>query len=439
MLMQELPQNDCSRQQMTKLGCCSCFLMGDAAQPAEWTVVEPVTQGGEGEVAIGTAYRGTGTMFRYSGLWGRIIEDRSLSEQLASHGLNAITDVSTALQRHPAVMSLWAAFRAFVSDNVRRCGVQRWALAMELHVEASVDLQVPCVHLHWMFDSLIKGFTFCCRDGLRFKAPCLTAPWRLLKPVVVPVSAFNQGHFYLSAGKIGAIFVETSSPILKAYPATPEWITNLWQTEKISSEMAKCLYIAAKRHVKQCTENVRVHTQMCQHLEIQAAKADAKAALERMRRPCVRLQVVEQHFKPQFLSHDFRQKFLVLDGPTRLGKTQYARSLAGDQATFEVNCANCIEPDLREFNPSKHKATVFDEAPASLVLRHKKLFQGGVEEVAMSSSATNMYSYAVWVYGCILIVTSNHWAQDLEDLSEEDAGWLRGNSIVVFCSERLYV
>ena len=93
----------------------------------------------------------------------------------------------------------------------------------------------------------------------------------------------------------------------------------------------------------------------------------------------------------------------------------------------------------RDFSPVIYKAIVFDEASASLVLRHKKLFQGGVEEVTMSSSATNMYSCVVWVYGCMLIVTSNHWEPDFAKLSEEDANWLRGNSIVGFCAQQLYV
>ena len=72
-----------------------------------------------------------------------------------------------------------------------------------------------------------------------------------------------------------------------------------------------------------------------------------------------------------------------------------------------------IELDLRDFSPAIHKAIVFDEASAS--------------QATMPSSATNMYSYMVWVYGCMFIVTSNHWERDIAELSEEDANWLRGN------------
>ena len=414
------------------LQAASAFLL------AEWTVVQPLSHGRDGEAAVGSAYKGTGTMFRYSGQWGRI-PDESLSQRLVAEGKAAIPDVAAALQRHVHVASIWAAFRSFVMEKVQRAGLQRWTIALEMHVEASLATSMPCVHLHWMFDSLTKGVALSSKDGLRFQG---SLPYRSLEaPQARGRSckrAFDQGHFYLQAGKIGGVLLETNSPAFKAFPVTPEWITNLWQTQKISSDVAKQLYISAKKHIKQYTENVRTFTQMSQQLQVQSAKRDAQLALQAMRRPSVRLEVVEEQFRPQFAHHDFRRKFLVLDGPTRVGKTQYAKSLAGEPCTLEVNCANCIEPDLRDFNPAIHKAIVFDEASASLVLRHKKLFQGGVEEVTMSSSATNMYSYTVWVYGCMLIVTSNHWERDLAELSEEDANWLRGNSIVVFCAQQLY-
>ena len=230
--------------------------------------------------------------------------------------------------------------------KVRESGVQRWTIAMDMHVEASVAQQCPYVHFQWIFDSMTKGVTLRCRDGLRLKGSLphksLVAPQargRACKP------AFDQGHFYLSAGKIGG--------------------------------------------VRSCHGNFRL----------------------KPRRPT-----------------------------TRVGKTHFAKALAGEAATLEVNCAGSVGPDLRSFDPTLHRAIVFDdEASANLVLRHEKLFQGGVEEVSMAASATNMYSYSVWVYGCMLIITCNHWEQDVQALSEEDAEWIRGNGINAYCAQKLYL
>ena len=289
-----------------------------------------------------------------------------------------------------SAQALWQEFRAFVVAKVRESGVQRWTIAMAMHVEASVAQQCPYVHFHWMFDSMTKAVTLRCRDGLRFKG---SLPYQSLEAPQARgracKRAFDQGHFYLSAGKIGGVFMETTCLPFKAFPVTPEWITNLWQTDKVTADTATLLYIRAKKRVKQYTENVRAQTQLSRQLQVKAAKADAVQALEAMKRPSVRLEAVDTLFMPQFPTHAYRRKFLVLDGPTRVGKTQFAKALAGEAATLEVNCAGSVEPDLRSFDPTLHRAIVFDEASANLVLRHKKLFQGGVEEVSMAASATN--------------------------------------------------
>ena len=103
-----------------------------------------------------------------------------------------------------SAQALWQEFRAFVVAKVRESGVQRWTIAMEMHVEASVAQQCPYVHFHWMFDSMTKGVTLRCRDGLRFKG---SLPYKSLEAPQARgracKRAFDQGHFYLSAGKIG--------------------------------------------------------------------------------------------------------------------------------------------------------------------------------------------------------------------------------------------
>ncbi|CAE7941282.1 unnamed protein product [Symbiodinium sp. KB8] len=316
-------------------------------------------------------------------------EDKAeLLQELRDAGEVATGDVAMGIRQLASAQALWQEFRAFVVAKVRESGVQRWTIAMAMHVEASVAQQCPYVHFHWMFDSMTKAVTLRCRDGLRFKG---SLPYQSLEAPQARgracKRAFDQGHFYLSAGKIGGVFMETTCLPFKAFPVTPEWITNLWQTDKVTADTATLLYIRAKKRVKQYTENVRAQTQLSRQLQVKAAKADAVQALEAMKRPSVRLEAVDTLFMPQFPTHAYRRKFLVLDGPTRVGKTQFAKALAGEAATLEVNCAGSVEPDLRSFDPTLHRAIVFDEASANLVLRHKKLFQGGVEEVSMAASA----------------------------------------------------
>ncbi len=124
---------------------------------------------------------------------------------------------------------------------------------------------------------------------------------------------------------------------------------------------------------------------------------------------------------------------LVLRGQSCTGKTIWAKCLFDDsQAVLEIICASCPEPDLRDFRPSTHKAILFDDASAEMVLRQKKLFQAPPTAVRLGCSTTNCHAYDVFVSGVAMIIASNTWKSDLAQLGrKEDAEWLKKNSIVV--------
>jgi hypothetical protein len=54
-----------------------------------------------------------------------------------------------------------------------------------------------------------------------------------------------------------------------------------------------------------------------------------------------------------------------------MGKTLFAQNLRGRKNTLVLNCANTMEPDLRNFEPAIHQVILFDEASAKMVLKHK--------------------------------------------------------------------
>ncbi|CAE7672280.1 unnamed protein product [Symbiodinium sp. CCMP2592] len=405
-----------------------------------WTSETPLRGPHEVEEDVMSSYRGSGTMFRYSGSWSRV-DDAAMSAVLVAKGHNGISEVCSRLKCHPYVQGLWDEFSAFRQQLVSSTPITRWTAAMELHVEASLAANppIPLVHIHFMFDAIGKTISFRNEPGLKFRN---SQPYRSL---AAPVArgrackrAYDQGHFYLTPLKTGAILHATNAPPFKSYAVSPEWITSMWQGDKLSPESAKELYLKCKKHVKQYCDNVTSQVQMTQQSNLQERQAAAQAALLRMHRPRVYLEPVEQEFLPQFQVDAFRRRFLVLDGPTKLGKTIFASSLAGPEHTLELNCASSMEPNLRDFNNDVHRAIVFDEASCAMVLRHKKLFQGGVQPLELASSNTNCYSYKVWVYGTMMIVTSNTWTAELHELSPEDASWLRSNSVHVYCTQKLY-
>ena len=107
---------------------------------------------------------------------------------------------------------------------------------------------------------------------------------------------------------------------------------------------------------------------------------------------------------------------------------------------LEVNCASCPEPDLREFRVFYHKGILFHEASCTMVLRQKNLFQAPSVPVSLGNSTTNCHAYSVFVSGIGLIIASNTWMAELDQLAcDEDRTWLMANSILVQVTSPLYV
>ena len=135
----------------------------------------------------------------------------------------------------------------------------------------------------------------------------------------------------------------------------------------------------------------------------------------------------------------FRYEFLVLDGPSKLGKTQFAKSFVDSaEQLLELNCAAGHEPDLRGFRYGHHTLVLFDEIRASIVAQQREMFQACAAEVQLGCSATNCHSYTVFLFRVKLVLCSNSWVRSLRDLCEEDQAWLRENMVYVEVKEPLW-
>ena len=72
-----------------------------------------------------------------------------------------------------------------------------------------------------------------------------------------------------------------------------------------------------------------------------------------------------------------------------------------------------------------------------LVLKNKKLFQSHISPAVLGQTTTGAYSYKVWVWQRLLVITTNKW--DLSRLAPADKGWLTANACVVHVAQKLYV
>ena len=161
-----------------------------------------------------------------------------------------------------------------------------------------------------------------------------------------------------------------------------------------------------------------------------------------------------------------RFKFLVLEGPTSLGKTVLGMNLFDN--TFYCNMQCCDEPNLVKFKYGEHDSILLDEITWQKVISHKVFFQAGVEGVYLSESVCMQHAYWKWLYHIPLILCTNRWIprastgkgktsgkdQDAmkdaessdseevmfgtEDLSAGDRHWLENNSMHLRLKEKVW-
>ena len=81
---------------------------------------------------------------------------------------------------------------------------------------------------------------------------------------------------------------------------------------------------------------------------------------------------------------------------------------------------------------------LFDDIEAEQVAAQRKLFQAQATPVQLACSATNCYSYEVFVWRKKLVLASNNWHSSLMMLPAADRAWIQANSIVLDINEPMW-
>ena len=247
-----------------------------------------------------------------------------------------------------------------------------------------------------------------------------------------------SGFFYCCiAEKIGTLYCQATKLPFSGFLVSPTWILNLVQGKKLEPTAARALLVRCangSRHVKE----LEAHEAHLEEEAVQKAEEEAQRLLSDTLKPSKQYPLVNAWIK-QFEKARHRYKFLVLQGPSRVGKTAFARSLCDPGfETLEINCASGAEPDLRAYRLSKHGLILFDEIVPQQVVSQRKVFQAQSAKVQMGCSATNVYSYDIFVWRKKFVLASNNWDTSLSQLSEPDQAWIKANSVVLRVTEPMW-
>jgi len=247
-----------------------------------------------------------------------------------------------------------------------------------------------------------------------------------------------QGMLYTSSLKLGSVFSYSTKEPFTGYLVQPSWLMNMLQGQKITFDTCKEAVVKTCQNVGRYLKDLEVVEQNHRMKEIEEEVARVQRVLALRRRPFLTLPVVLE-WQHQYQEDDFRYRFLVLEGPSQHGKTQFVRSLVPEEQILELSCSGGVPVDFRSFKRHKHKLVLFDEIEAQQVLALRKAFQAGASPVQMGQSQTGMYTYTVFLHRVMFVLCSNTWTESLAKLKPGDVSWIEANQIYIKIDKHLFL
>ena len=335
--------------------------------------------------------------------------------------------------------STWETFMAWVRERAKVAHATQWSAAMEKSLHSADERRV---HLHVYFSWLgPKATGVNARNtndwvfaGVRPRVDVNNenrGPYLWLK-------ATQRGHFYCSVQKTGAIFNSTIYPPWGGF-WVPEisWVVSLWKQHKLDHDR----YLQLSALLRDGHDRRRASVAAVQATEqvntFAKERALARELILAKSRPFKVLSPAVECWKMAYEEVEERYQMLVFHGPSQTGKSRLARSLFGEDRTLVVDVQHAEHPDLRGFRRHQHRAIVLDEvASPSFIVSNKKVLQAHVDGAILGQSATQLYTYEVFLWRVPIMLTTNNW--DLTKLTDAERSWVETNCVVVHVENAVY-
>ena len=102
-----------------------------------------------------------------------------------------------------------------------------------------------------------------------------------------------------------------------------------------------------------------------------------------------------------------------------------------------VDVQHAAHPDLRAYRRGAHRAILLDEMSSpDFIVHNKKLLQAHVDGAILGQSATQLYTYEVFLWRTPIMITTNNW--DLAAFSDSDKNWIEENVVAVHVAEPVW-
>ena len=395
--------------------------------------------------------RANGALLTWNGPW--------LQDKLADIVQRWSTDSLRMIEEVLKVAEVQQLFDEFWNTLAKCKAEQEWE-HMSCSLEMSVHAEQPGrVHLHCMTTFPVgrpKCGPICRRTLFQDRVCSHWSPCMGRKGPRGRDRSLREGHYYLQAPKIGTVLRRTDWEKHVQWKVDAQFVKSLWQLRKMSDDDAKYELVDTR-------DKVHFHLQDVEKSLAAAYRVNCDRTWKTVQRcweskpfkPATRAEVswLCQYTKlldDPALAHTAavsactdvarlgttvgrRFKFLVYDGPTRLGKTERACHWWGQTETLVLNCQGITTPNLREWMSGAYRGIIFDEADWRLVSENRAMFQASPRPVTLSQSQCNESCYSVMLYMTPLMICSNDFWKGCQDW--DSWRWIQGNCEYVLINE----
>ena len=117
-----------------------------------------------------------------------------------------------------------------------------------------------------------------------------------------------------------------------------------------------------------------------------------------------------------------RYPFLVLLGPSRSKKTEFAKSLFKNPLELKVGKLEHFPDGMRAFSRQKHDAVVLDDVrDFGFLVDHQEKLQGKSDaKVEFASTPGGKCAYGKWLHRIPVVVTANYTTKNQQLLDDDD-------------------
>ena len=362
-------------------------------------------------------------LLTYQGDWGLLELGPDLPPNPTTGQLTAY------VQGLPEAEALWTAFSSYAHDLAADLHAPSYACCLEICLKTFEQEKLLRLHAHVYMRNEVQEVRSEHQARLRFKH----SDAHLKDTLWGKKTARSNwaGAYYCLAPKLGSLYQRGSVERFKDFPVDPSWVFNLVEAEKMAYWEAKTELIRCGKGLVRRLADLECWHQNRQNLlvhdMVKSAQAASREQLQKFHNWPVANEWLASVMKPM----QPRKKVLVLNGPSRTGKTEFARGLFPLGEVHELNCAGLAHICLDGFDCLKHRCILWDEGAASLVSRNRKVFQHPLCQVDLGHSPTGQHVRRYFLGNSCSIVTTNKWHEDVAELPAGDQEWLASNTVVL--------